>query len=78
MRHIKRSALDEVLVQSPSQEVMDEFTEAVKPVHQETLVLANTNRQLAATRDLLLPRLVTGRLDISEVDLRVLEPAEAG
>jgi type I restriction enzyme S subunit len=34
--------------------------------------------QLTATRDLLLPRLVTGRLDISDVDLGVLTPTEAG
>jgi len=34
------------------------------------------NHQLAATRDLLLPRLVTGRLDISEIDLGILTPTE--
>lgn len=34
------------------------------------------NRQLAATRDLLLPRLVTGRIDISDIDLGVLTPLE--
>jgi type I restriction enzyme S subunit len=33
--------------------------------------------QLAVTRDLLLPRLVTGRLDISDIDLDVLTPTEA-
>ena len=46
-----------------------------------TLVLAAaglraTSDSLAATRDLLLPRLVTGRLDISDVDLGVLSPTE--
>jgi len=34
-------------------------------------------RQAAGIRDLLLPRLVTGRLDISDVDLGVLTPTEA-
>lgn len=43
--------------------------------HAASLVIHN--RQLAATRDLLLPRLVTGRLDISDVDLGELLPAEA-
>jgi type I restriction enzyme S subunit len=33
-------------------------------------------QQFATTRDLLLPRLVTGRLDISDVDLGVLTPSE--
>jgi hypothetical protein len=39
--------------------------------------LVRHNRVLAATRDLLLPRLVTGRLDISDVDLGDLLPADA-
>jgi type I restriction enzyme S subunit len=39
--------------------------------------LVRHNRALAATRDLLLPRLVTGRLDISDVDLGDLLPADA-
>ena len=34
------------------------------------------NHQLTATRDLLLPRLVSGQLDISDLDLGVLTPAE--
>jgi type I restriction enzyme S subunit len=40
-------------------------------------VCQQRNRQLTATRDLLLPRLVTGRLDISDVDLGVVTPVEA-
>lgn len=39
--------------------------------------LASQNHALARTRDLLLPGLVTGRLDISDVDLGALTPAEA-
>ena len=38
--------------------------------------LRGQNRRLAVTRDLLLPRLVTGRLDLSEVDLGDLLTAE--
>ena len=43
---------------------------------EERLHAPSIERQLAATRDLLLPRLVTGRLDISDVDLGVLDPTE--
>ena len=44
--------------------------------HLETAAaLVRHNRALAATRDLLLPRLVTGRLDISDADLGDLLPA---
>lgn len=38
--------------------------------------LVEVNIQLAKTRDLLLPRLVSGQLDISDIDLGVLTPAE--
>jgi hypothetical protein len=39
--------------------------------------LRSQNSELAATRDLLLPRLVTGKLDISDIDLGDLLPTEA-
>jgi len=40
-------------------------------------VLSAQSEALIATRDLLLPRLVTGRLEISDIDLGALLPAEA-
>lgn len=52
------------------------FDEIAEPSLHETVVLRRANRALARTRDLLLPRLVTGRLDISDVDLGALTPAE--
>ena len=42
----------------------------------ERVALTLSNRALAQTRDLLLPRLVTGRLDISDIDLGDLLPDE--
>lgn len=39
--------------------------------------LASQNHALARTRDLLLPRLVTGQLELSDVDLGALTPDEA-
>jgi hypothetical protein len=39
--------------------------------------LKTQSRALATTRDLLLPRLVTGQLDISDVDLGDLLPVDA-
>jgi type I restriction enzyme S subunit len=38
--------------------------------------LVDVSTRLAATRDLLLPRLITGQLDISEIDLGILTPVE--
>ncbi len=77
MKHIKRSALDEVSLLCPGTDLVDRFSSVVGPFHLERLSLSQTADRLAATRDLLLPRLVSGRLDISDIDLGDLLPAEA-
>jgi type I restriction enzyme S subunit len=76
MKHIKRSALTEVSVAVPGPRLLLKFSDAVEPIHAEVVALKGAVASLAATRDLLLPRLVTGRLDISDVDLGVLTPTE--
>lgn len=72
-------AVDRILEYSlaiPDANLLRRFTMAVSPILDESEFLEVHNRQLAATRDLLLPRLVTGRLDISDIDLGVLTPIE--
>jgi len=58
----------------PSEEILGRFSEAVESLFDGAEALADQNRALAAARDLLLPRLVSGRLDISDVDLGDLLP----
>lgn len=53
------------------------FDSIGEPCLREAATLRAQNRQLATTRDLLLPRLVTGRLDISDIDLGDLLEREA-
>ncbi len=62
----------------PSEDLLLEFEYIVRMWVELSAVLVLQNHQLATTRDLLLPRLVTGRLDISDIDLGVLTPTEAG
>lgn len=59
----------------PAQSVLTSFEHACDPALRLASRLILLNRHLAATRDVLLPRLVTGRLDISDVDLGDLLPA---
>ncbi|MGI9098107.1 MAG: restriction endonuclease subunit S [Solirubrobacteraceae bacterium] len=61
----------------PDEQTLAEFTHHIELLLDEGEFLAHANRRLAAARDLLLPRLVTGRLDISDIDLGDLLPAEA-
>lgn len=58
------------------QRVLIEFERIVRRWLEWSAELVQQTRQLAATRDLLLPRLVTGRLDIADVDLGILTPPE--
>jgi type I restriction enzyme S subunit len=72
MRHIKRSALSEVGTAVPPQNLVDIFTTAVEPADQHVISLRQTSYRLAAIRDLLLPKLVTGQIDVSGLDLDAL------
>jgi type I restriction enzyme, S subunit len=62
----------------PSLDAAEAFEHAVGPMLEEVSCLAAENRRLEATRELLLPRLVSDRLDISHLDLGDLEPEAEG
>ncbi len=76
-QRVAKGVFDSLMLVSPPARVADEFEVVAGPMFAEVFQLASLSRSLAATRDLLLPRLVTGRLDISDVDLGDLLPAEA-
>jgi type I restriction enzyme S subunit len=75
MRHIKRSALTEVSAVVPPAWLVDRLTEAVAPLVRQTLIVQRLERNLVGLRDLLLPKLVTGQIDVSHLDLDGLAEA---
>ena len=78
MRHIKRSALSEVEVLLPDDTLTGRFTRDIEPMHDEIARLGQESRSLETMRDLLLPRLVSGQIDLSTLDLTgLLEGAVA-
>lgn len=72
MRHIKRAALSEVATVAPPTDLLDRFTATVEPMTQEVIALKQSSSHLASIRDLLLPILVTGQIDVSSLDVDVL------
>lgn len=48
----------------PPKDIMDKFTESVKPIYDEIDNLAEQNSKLIAQRDMLLPRLMSGKLEV--------------
>ncbi len=69
MKHIKRSALSEVRTTLPPVELRAEFERRVRPMLDLQMNLLSQTLVLREGRDLLLPRLVSGELDLSELDL---------
>lgn len=69
MGHIKREELSKAEVFIPSQSDYDRIGGLLAPLYD--LVIANRieNRKLASLRDALLPQLMSGQLDVSEVSL---------
>jgi len=65
-------------VRIPDRQTLRVFDSLAEPALRETNVLRRHNQALARTRDLLLPRLVTGRLDVSKIDLDELLSREDG
>lgn len=69
MQHIRRSALDGHSMLVPDRTVSDAFTTLVDPMMDMVLNLQGLNRHLSATRDSLLPKLMSGQLDVSGIRL---------
>jgi type I restriction enzyme S subunit len=69
---INKSAFSAIRILVPSPARTHEFARAVDPLHSLVLSIERQNLVLAATRDLLLPWLVTGQIDVSTLDLDAL------
>jgi type I restriction enzyme S subunit len=69
MGHIKREELAKAEVLVPSRHDYERIGSLLAPLYD--LVIANRieNRKLASLRDELLPQLMSGELDVSNIDL---------
>jgi type I restriction enzyme S subunit len=64
-----------MLVAKPASQVIVEFSQLIKPGMELILNILKKNNILSRTRDLLLPRLISGEVDVSELDIAVPEEA---
>jgi len=60
----------------PPQNLMDLFNEITSPTFNEILILLDQNKKLAQARDLLLPRLMSGAIEVSESNIEISKEAE--
>ncbi|MFY9262636.1 MAG: hypothetical protein GX483_01835 [Actinomycetaceae bacterium] len=66
---VRAKDFEEALMLVPETSVEDSFVEVVAPMHKLSWALHQENKTLASMRDLLLPKLVTGQIDVSSLDL---------
>ncbi len=71
MQHIKRSALDQVFLITPKKELRLMFEYTVESILIEQIILKKKVLNLRTTRDLLLPKLISGEVDVSEIDITI-------
>ncbi|WP_197031053.1 restriction endonuclease subunit S [Methylobacterium sp. 10] len=72
-RHFK--FLKEKCIVVPPAHLIDRFTRAAKPLMEQVQNFRFQNRALAASRDLLLPRLISGQLSVAEAERQLREAA---
>jgi type I restriction enzyme S subunit len=71
-KSISAKVMEEGLIIKPALDVLDTFVEAVVPLRAELTALSQEGERLSSLRDLLLPKLVTGAIDVSSLDLDAL------
>jgi len=74
---IKWEALQTMPVLMPTQAVLRAFETFVQPMLQTVKMTSSHNQTLRRTRDLLLPKLISGEVDVSELDIAVSEESSA-
>lgn len=69
---VRANDFEEALIVVPESGVDALFAKAVSPLHELSWKLRSHSSELAHLRDLLLPKLVTGRIDVSKLNLDAL------
>lgn len=56
-------------VKKPNDAVLEKFNAIVEPIYKQIYILGNQNQYLKEARDILLPRLMTGMIDVEKVNI---------
>ena len=72
--HLGKSDIDTIRLLDPGQRTLDGFGSIVEPLLARVIANSAESRTLAATRDLLLPRLMSGELRVKDAE-RIIETA---
>jgi type I restriction enzyme S subunit len=70
-QHINKEIVEETMIILPNQETIRAFNVIIRPIFDELTTLMFKNQNLARTRNILLPKLISGQIDVSELDIKV-------
>lgn len=70
-KSVTKRDVETLMLLWPGAELATKFSEALEPVWLELRILTESNSNLGSTRDLLLPRLISGEIDVSDLDITV-------
>ena len=68
-KYISLGELRKMPIPNPEDETLERFNEIVRPMYQTIILNTQENNAFAELRDSLLPKLISGDLDISEIDI---------
>ncbi len=76
-QRVSEKCFDNFVIAHPDQDTLSKFTIHIAPIFQQSFTLAKKNISLRRTRDMLLPRLISGEVDVSRLDIAIPEEAVA-
>ena len=71
-QRVRTECFDSYLLAVPPRNLADKFETMMEPLFSQAAVLMDGVGSLQALRDVLLPKLVTGQIDVSSLDLDAL------
>lgn len=74
-QRVRKESLEELMIAQPDDAVLERFHQVTEPMFKFIGTLSSKNANLRTQRDLLLPKLVSGEIDVSEAD-KSLEATE--
>jgi type I restriction enzyme S subunit len=69
MGNLSKGKFEQIKLIMPSNNVMSKFHKICSPIFEEIKILQKKNQTLKQIRDLLLPRLISGKLDLKNIEI---------
>ena len=68
-QRVINECFDDYFLPNPDRDILCQFDSIIAPLFRKIQNLAEKNTNLRQTRDLLLPKLISGEIDVSELDI---------